>query len=126
MKTIFTILIIFLTTFSFSQARLGYTFSEISKEFSKEVISHGYPERQFLLVELAIADVYYVFDNSFVCTEVLVSPANAYCLQYFLNKYNQDYFKMNENTWINISDGVNTYVDILQAADGSYFFKWHY
>lgn len=100
------LLLMFISTISFSQARLGYKYQDILNEFS------GYEELEVniepdLTEEAGISMHYkangvvviYYFVNK-ICNKTIIIPNSESVLQEFLDKYNKEYVVMGNNKWI--------------------------
>lgn len=123
MKTILILLISLLSTISiYSQARIGYTFDELTTEFEGTYTS-GYPEYAYLHIEHETANIFYSFDENKYCYEVLVMPKTEEDIKFYFNRYTNDLKKLSSTQWVLVGDGLNVYYSFLIDKEGNGFFK---
>jgi len=126
MKKIFTILILLFSFNSLTQARIGYTTNEIVDEFKNNKLETGYPDNNWISVSLPICTAMYIFDENNVCFSTIIFPNEKTDLQYFINKYNEEYNKLNSDKWVQVNNGYNLYVDLLFDKDNQlFYFLWY-
>lgn len=103
MKLGWIIGLVFLHQNLFSQARLGYTASDIKKEFSDkshELVSEYDSDKDYYIrVWTDIATVYFYFDEDFVCNLVYIIPDDNGKLNYYVEDYNKSFVIINNKEW---------------------------
>jgi hypothetical protein len=110
-----------------AQARLGYSLTEISDEFrSDKTYLSGFPKDKWVSVNFSTALIYYSFNDRLECSETYISPNTEEDIQYYINKYNTDYKKTSENTWVIVETDFNIYISLQKTEEGVIFFTWSY
>jgi hypothetical protein len=123
MKTLLFIFLLLCET-SFSQARVGYTLTEISTEFSDDNLFSGFPSNPFVSATTISAKTFYIFNESNICTDCMVMPLDKIDLQFYINKYSSIYKTLSSTSWVQVNDGFNVYIDLRIDEVGNPFFHW--
>ena len=111
-----------------SQARLGYTYDEVRKEFWLDhEYSVGYDANlgKYIDVEFGLSDVRYYFDEDNICYCMASVPKTKADLHYLIELYNNTYVIVDDTHWKWYSNGVTSKIDLVVAKDGTYFFLFH-
>jgi hypothetical protein len=125
MRRLITIItLMLLSNYGYTQARVGYTLTEISTEFSDDNLFSGFPSNPFISVITISAKTFYVFNENNICTDCMVMPLDNIDLQFYINKYNNNYKALSDTSWVQVNDGFNVYIDLLIDEKGNPFFHW--
>jgi hypothetical protein len=116
----------FLSLSLFAQARLGFTASDIRKEFGAEhkIESNTTDDGTYYLsIDMGHAFVIYYFDKQYICNICLVIPANQKMLNYYVQMHNEEYVIVSSTEWKMYTEhGIS---NIKLIMDGEYtFFRW--
>jgi hypothetical protein len=130
-KTLFTFLLTIISIVAYSQARLGYTASEIKSEFweSRYKLTSGYTTDKsvyYITIVTNRASVIYYFDTDKVCTLTIIAPDDQGALNYYVELYNRQYVIVSSTKWKMYTDNGFSNVELIYPDDGGYYFTWYY
>lgn len=126
-KVVGVVIVMLCVQTTYSQARLGYSLAEISEEFgSDKTFISGFPNESWVSVGFSTALVYYSFNEKKECSETFVSPYTEEDVHYYINKYNDDYKKTSNTTWVIVDANFNIYISLKKTDEGVIFFTWTY
>lgn len=127
MKLFFVSLFLFSAFTSFSQCKIGYTKSDIIKEYSslnKIVEIPKSDTDRYIMVRLDNEKVMYFFDGNNVCYMSSLFPKDTRTLNALTKKYNSDFTPIANNEWkMSCNNGITT-VKLYYEKDGSYYFAF--
>jgi len=128
-KIILTVLMIVLTTLSYSQARLNSTYKEIKTEFDKP--GNGYKEGviegkeiPYIQVQLESSSVMYIFDKDDLCGLTWIRPVNTKLVNKYVEKYNNNYVSVSDTEWKAYLDGHVSKIELITLDDATIYFQW--
>jgi hypothetical protein len=126
MKKLIIILFLLIGISSYSQTRLGYSYSQIKNEFSLYPCSTGINEWGvfWLQVELDGCTVVYGFDDSYICNSSIIIPDNQGMLNTYVQNYNNQYVIISQTEWNMYSSGGILRIQLFYTEDGGYYFLW--
>jgi len=128
MKKILLVLTLMLTTLSYSQSRLWYTYAEIKKEFQNTYeFTTGYAEGlgKYLQFETGDAVVAYYFNESNLCYLTTYIPLTEGRLHYLVEEYNKKYVIQSENEWKVYTNGSTVTVELKYVDNSGYYFLYY-
>lgn len=126
MKILLLTISLCLSLLTYSQARNGYSLSEILTEFQYEEVNTGYPDHQWVSVKLSLCTVVYNFDEDNICSSTFIIPNTLEDIAYYTNKYDKELRKISKGYWVQIAKNLNTYVEFLEdEKTGGFYFYWH-
>lgn len=128
MKKLILFIFLAISFISQSQSRLGYSYTEIRKEFGgKYEYTSGYSDKlgKYLEFYTEISTINYYFDYNNTCNLVLVLPKSPEDLHYHIESYNSRYVIVDDDKWKIYIDGEIVNVELLYAEDGGYFFMFY-
>ena len=111
-----------------SQARLGYEYDEVRKEFWLDYeYSVGYDDKlgKFITVAFGLSDVRYYFDEDDICYSMALVPKTKADLHYFIELYNNNYVIIDDTHWKLYNNGVTCKIELLTMPNGKYFFLFY-
>jgi len=130
MKKILLFIALFTITImaSNAQARIGFTSSDIKKEFAnpKYNLITGYTDDNIYYITITNqrALVIYYFNTYQICDLVIIVPKTQGDLNFYVETYNKQYVINSNNTWTAyLSDGI-LHVKLTYLEDGGYVFTW--
>lgn len=130
MKKLLLLCSLLLSTISFSQARLGYTYNEIRTEYGTkyqyEYIT-GYDEKlgKYLQISLPVGTAFYYFNSDNKCYITSVVPATKGDLHFYIQKFNDEYVIVDGNNWLMYTNGEKIGIE-LDYTENGYFFLFYY
>jgi hypothetical protein len=114
-----------ISTSSYSQCRIAYKLADVKKELGYGNYKSGYPSERWISYAHDMAYIFYNFNENDVCVSTTILPLTNTDLLFFINKYNNEYRRYDNSTWVFVNNGVNLFVSLNQTDDGKYFFYWH-
>jgi len=127
MKKLVLAAFMFCGTLSYSQARLGSSYSDIYDEFRA-----SYPQTRttddnelLMVVSSEKLQTYYYFTNSKVCYRCVIYPKTEGALNGLVEIYNNRYVIVSSTEWKMYSNGSIASVKLI-TYDGITFFMWEF
>lgn len=108
-KILFTLALLFIFQYSFSQARIGYTKQQIKNEFlykkkvEEKVANDGTP---YLSIEDKFGSDFYYLDDYNICVKYVFVAKNNDIVNQMIKALNEDYIKISDYEWRRYSNGV--------------------
>ncbi len=113
---------------SFSQARVGSSFSEIKSEYyeSNWNLRSGYnkDEEKYIYISTTRAEVGYYFESGQICYTTYILPKRQGDLNFYVEKYNKQYVIMSPTKWKMYSENGICNIELIYPEDGKCFFVW--
>jgi hypothetical protein len=126
-RELLTILFILVCTYTFAQARIGSSATEIKNVFweSHYNLKSGYDNDgdYFITIEIEKATVAYYFDLDKICSRTVIFPDNQGALNFYVELYNKQYVIVSPTEWKMYSSGGIANIKLIFTDDG-YFFIW--
>ncbi len=118
-------MIMFISFDALSQARLGYSYTQIYDEFYDNVTSFIYNKN--ILATYDFYEAFYRFNESGDCISTMVVVKDIASADFFKNKYNNELLKINSTTWTKPLNGFNIYCVMSYEEDiDAIIFVWSY
>lgn len=122
------ILIMFYLSYSYGQARIGYSAQEIKSEYweSEYNTTSGYNEDGIYYVSLETekAFVIHFFNTDKISVMSLISPNNQGALNFYVELYNNRYVIVSSTEWKMYSKNGILNIKLIYPDDGGYYFIW--
>lgn len=102
MKKKFLLLsLLFVTSIFYSQARLGYSYTEIFNEFKSKGIKKEKTDEgeSFLFIDDEYVIIHYAFNNKGICNLTRIIPKNDETLKVLIEDYNKKYIVISDTEW---------------------------
>lgn len=130
MKKMILFISLLLSTVGLSQARLGYTYDQVRKEYANDYgfdYFTGYDEKlgKYLEVFLSIGTAFYYFNEENKCYVTSVIPNTKGDLHFYIQKFNDEYVIVDGNNWLMYTNGETIGIELDYTEDG-YFFLFYY
>lgn len=126
MKKLLILVFLFISLFSFSQARLGYSYQEIKREFVNENVVFTYVDSTpCLIITYLNIEVYYYFNDKFLCYQTCVVTEDFSTAKEIVNTYNKNYDYVSKNTWSMKMNNLIFIVKLSYIKDVGYVFTWN-
>jgi hypothetical protein len=127
-RLLFIILFVFACSMAFTQSRIGYSVSEITREFSEShynlIGRYIKDNTYYMTMSIYNASVGYLFDSNNICNATLIIPNNQGALNYYVESYNKRYVVVGPRQWKMYSTGGISTIDLIYTDEGGYFFLW--
>lgn len=118
----------FLLSFILSnaQARLGYSYQQIRREFAGYTMNTGYNKQNIFYLEVALkgCTAVYGFDKNLTCVSTVIGPDNNYWLNTYVQKYNDEYVIISAREWRMYSNAGILRIELLYLNTGEPYFLW--
>ena len=122
----FVFLLLSMPTIVFSQVRLGYSFQELTREFSKQVTTIVYVDKlPCLIVSSSNVDVLYYFDHRSFCRQTSISTKSLKIAHEIIDTYNKSYKKTSKNTWEMKSGEKFPHIEYKIVQGTNHTFTWN-
>lgn len=123
-----TLTMLLLINVAYSQARLGYSATEIKNEFweTEYNLKSGYTDDGLYYISIWTerATVIYYFNEDKVCKLCMIIPDNQGALNSYVELYNKLYVIVSSTEWKMYSDGGIAEISLIYPDDGGYYFLW--
>jgi len=117
----FLVIVLFALNFSlgFSQARLGYSFDEITKEFAKyyKISVKNISGISTLIVYTPKYNSYYVLNEKGLCYLTLINPSTEEYIVEFIDKFNLEYISIGKDKWLSKEGKERIKVELVEMSD---------
>lgn len=131
MKPLLIVLFLLLTHFTaHTQARIGYTFSEIYNDFKVEgEFTPEFTEEGHFMTSIELYGQFYVTyifkNNNHTCTSTSIIPLTAAAEKLLIDKYNTECIKINNNRWkVKFDNGVICNILMTKLSTNETVFMW--
>lgn len=107
-----------------SQTRIGYTETEIRKEFYEKTFQSFYTKDGIKVIYWRNNDVEvsYGFDkNTGICNLSMIQPLTQGILNYYVERFNKEYVIVDETHWKWYSNTSIVNISLVQQGSYSYF-----
>ena len=126
MKKYILFLLLFISTISYSQTRIGYSRKAIKEEFygykmKSGINANGVPYLEVTLVGITAV---YGFDDNAVCMSCVIIPHDNANLNTLVQKYNRDYIIISPIEWMMYSSGGILRIQMKMVDSGGAYFLW--
>lgn len=130
MKKMILFISLLVSTVSLSQARLGYTYDQVRREYANDYgfeYFTGYDEKlgKYLEIFLSIGTAFYYFNEENKCYVTSVVPNTKGDLHFYIQKFNDEYVIVDANHWLMYTNGECIGIELDYTEDG-YFFLFYY
>lgn len=127
-RILLTILFAITSIFTFGQARLGMSISDIRSEFSDSSynLKSGFDDDgdYYITIETERATVFYFFNSQKICYLTIIVPDNQGALNYYVELYNNQYVIVSSKQWKMYSENGIANIELIFPDGGGYFFRW--
>jgi len=127
-KLLLTIFFALIFVVAFSQARLGYSASDIRTEFqeSRYKLKSSYTDTgiYYITIRIENASVVYYFNSDRICTLTCIIPDNQGALNFYVELYNKMYVIVSSTNWKMYSANGISNITLVYPEEGGYYFTW--
>lgn len=125
-KTILTTILLATTLFAFTQARVGFTKSEIHQEckINGQDVSSGYTDKgtHYSVTETKHVITIFFYDENNVCIRSTVNPINDIVRKAYIDTFNEQCVVVDSTHWLLYTDmGVQTIVLVYSDTVTPFF-----
>jgi hypothetical protein len=123
-KIMFSLVFILLNTFVFSQARIGYSELQIRNEFYYCKFDTNYNEKGQKYIGTGDFEKYFIiyyFDENNICYACTLMPKTTGYLNYFVEKYNNDFVIISNTQWKFYNENGIMFVTLIFGSEITYF-----
>jgi hypothetical protein len=125
MKKIFILLLfVLLRLFVYSQARLGWTETQIRNDFSTVYFTTAYTDdgTKYIYGMYNGSNLAYFFDENGLCDFVVLYPEDQGALNYFVELYNRKYVIISDTKWkAYLTNGGVVNIELKNDDFGTFF-----
>jgi len=117
-KYLLTLLLIISSLFGFSQSRIGYSESDIRKEFSDSKFEVGYTDNNIKYISTYFDQrlfVVYFLDSKNICYMTSATPTDGGMINYLVESFNKKYVIVDERNWKSYSENGILYISLIEV-----------
>jgi len=122
-----SLVLIFIITYSYGQARLGSTIDDIKKEFTDPSLKlTPWFDKGMAYIDITIprALVVYSFNTEGICAMTVIIPNTVGNLNYYVERYNNSYVILSTTKWRMYNDTGSFLIELKYPEEGGYWLIW--
>jgi hypothetical protein len=116
-KFLITLFLILSGLVGYSQSRMGFSESEIRKEFSESKFEVGYTDSRIKYISTLFDRLYvvYFFNNNNICYMTSATPTDGGMVNFLVENYNKKYVIVDDRNWKSYTENGILYISLVEV-----------
>lgn len=116
-KFILTAFLTILSFFGFSQSRIGFSESEIRREFSQSKFEVGYTDNRTKYISTYFERLFviYFLNDKNICFMTSTTPTDGGMTNFLVENYNNKYVIIDERSWKSYTENGILYISLVEV-----------